>query len=175
MKLLLENVRLSFPDLFKARAFNADQEAKFSATFILDKGSKQAKALEDAIAAAVKDKWPKAKPKALKVCLRDGSEKDHLDGFGEDVVFFNASADKRPTVVDRDRSPLTAEDGKPYAGCYVNAMVDVWAQDNQFGKRINCQLMGVQFARDGESFGGGGVAAADDFPALEEGDTSYLD
>jgi hypothetical protein len=35
--------------------------------------------------------------------------------------------------------------------------------------------MGVQFARDGESFGGGGVAAADDFPALEEGDTSYLD
>jgi hypothetical protein len=70
-------------------------------------------------------------------------------------------------VVDRDRTPLTASDGKPYAGCFVNAVVELWAQDNQYGKRINASLGGVQFAADGDAFGGGGVRTeADDFDDL---------
>ncbi len=35
----------------------------------------------------------------------------------------------------------------------VHAVVRLWAQDNAFGKRINAQLQGVQFASDGEAFG----------------------
>ena len=69
----------------------------------------------------------------------------------------------RPLVVDADKSPLVAEDGKPYSGCYVNASVELWPQDNNYGKRVNATLMGVQFFRDGESFSGGGVASEDDF------------
>jgi hypothetical protein len=46
-------------------------------------------------------------------------------------------------------------------------VVELWAQDNQYGKRINASLGGVQFAKDGESFGGGGnVVEADDFDDL---------
>uniref|UniRef100_UPI0025B91E9B ssDNA-binding protein n=1 Tax=Candidatus Symbiopectobacterium sp. TaxID=2816440 RepID=UPI0025B91E9B len=75
----------------------------------------------------------------------------------------------RPLVIDRDRSALTAADGKPYAGCYVNATIDIWAMDNNFGKRINASLGGVQFLCDGDAFAGGGVATPDDFENMSEG------
>ena len=90
-----------------------------------------------------------------------------MDGFGEGVFFFNASNTKRPTLVDRDRAPLIEDDGKPYAGCYVNAIVKPWAQDNQYGKRINFSLEGIQFVRDGEAFGGGG-ATTEDFDVIAD-------
>jgi hypothetical protein len=73
----------------------------------------------------------------------------------------------RPTVINRDRTPLTAADGVIYSGCHGNVQVEVWAQDNSYGKRINAQLLGVQFTRDGDSFGGGTQPAKpDDFADL---------
>ena len=48
-------------------------------------------------------------------------------------------------------------------------MIDIWAQDNNFGKRVNASLGGVQFLRDGDAFAGGGVAAPDDFDDISEG------
>lgn len=41
--------------------------------------------------------------------------------------------------------------------------------DNNFGKRINASLGGVQFYRDGDAFAGGGVASEDDFDDVSEG------
>jgi hypothetical protein len=55
-------------------------------------------------------------------------------------------------------------DGTLYAGCYVNAIVDIWAQDNQFGKRINAKLLVVRKKKDGEPIGAGRTnAKAEDF------------
>ena len=53
-----------------------------------------------------------------------------------------------------------------YSGCYANIKVSFWFQSNNFGKRVNCQLVAIQFAKHGESFGGGNVnpvVAADGF------------
>jgi hypothetical protein len=72
----------------------------------------------------------------------------------------------RPLVLDRDKSPLTQSDGRPYAGCYVNGSIELWCQDNAYGKRINATLRGVQFYKDGEAFAGGGSATADEFDDL---------
>ena len=166
MSIKLNRARLSFPRLWQADAFDDTQKPVFSGTFILAKGSPEHKAISEEIKRVIAEKWPKGKPASLKVCLRDGAEKGDLDGFGEDVVFFNARNPRRPTIVDRDRTPLTEADGKPYAGCYVAVLLDVWAQDNKFGKRVNATLTGVQFVADGEAFGGGTVATADDFDDL---------
>jgi len=174
--MLLKNVRLSFPSLFVATSFNADQPKKFGATFIIEKDSPEHKAMLAEIERVATERWGAKAMGTLqqlsaqnKVCLRDGREKANMDGFGEGVVFFNASTQKRPGVYDRDQTPLTSDDGRPYAGCRVNAMVEVWCQDNQFGKRVNAELRGVQFAADDEPFGGGGApASADEFPKLEE-------
>jgi hypothetical protein len=48
----------------------------------------------------------------------------------------------------------------------VNASIELWCQDNNYGKRINASLRGVQFLKDGEAFAGGGVANADEFDDL---------
>lgn len=159
----IKNVRLSFPSLFEATSMD-DSKPKYRATLILPKDHPQLEDINAAIEKCIKEKWGKDRPsaKVLKICLRDGEEKE-MDGFGPEVMFFNASNVTRPTVLDRDKSPLTEKDGKPYAGCYVNVVVDFWAQDNQYGKRVNASLGGVQFVRDGDAFGGGRPASADDF------------
>jgi hypothetical protein len=72
-------------------------------------------------------------------------------------------------VLHSDKTPLTEADGKPYAGCYVNASIELWAQDNNYGKRVNASLGGVQFARDGDAFAGGGAASEDEFDDLTAG------
>jgi hypothetical protein len=83
-------------------------------------------------------------------------------------MYVSAASKTRPLVLDSNKTPLTDEDGKPYGGCYVNASIEIWAQDNQFGKRINAQLRGIQFVKDGDAFGGGGSpASADEFEELE--------
>ncbi len=83
---------------------------------------------------------------------------------------LNASNKARPLVLDRDKTPLTAADGKPYSGSYMNVSLEIWAQDNNFGKRINATLKGVQFVGDGDSFGGGAPASPDDFEDLAVGE-----
>lgn len=40
-----------------------------------------------------------------------------------------------------------------YAGCYARAIVEVWAQDNGYGQRVNFKLIHVQKVSDGEPFG----------------------
>jgi hypothetical protein len=101
--------------------------------------------------------------------IHNGDAKATYEGY-EGNLFFNASNKVRPTVVNRDRSPLTAQDGVVYSGCFVNVIIDVWAQDNEYGKRINAQLQGVQFFKDGDAFSGGGTAAdAGDFDEIADG------
>jgi hypothetical protein len=85
-------------------------------------------------------------------------------------MFINARSDKRPGVVNRDMTPLTKDDNKPYAGCYVNATVRIWGQDNQYGKRINAALRAVQFVKDGKPFGEGNIDVNKEFTPLPEDD-----
>ena len=104
-----------------------------------------------------------------RLAVHDGDAKSTYQGF-EGNFFVSASNKVRPTAIDRDKSPLTAQDGKLYAGCYVNASVEVWAQDNTYGKGVNVSLRGVQFAADGEAFSAGGAADADEFEDASQED-----
>ena len=168
-KIMLKNVRLSFPSLFKKAVFNGD-ETKFEATFLLDKDAHADKIaeIEAAIKAKIAEDLKGAKIKPEKLCMKDGDDSDY-DGY-DNVMSFKASNNKRPLVLDRGRSPVSEDDNLFYAGCYVNATVELWAQNNQYGKRINANLLGVQFAKDGEPFGDGAVGSADDFDDIEDDD-----
>lgn len=167
MSIKLNHVRLSFPSLFQKAQFDGT-ETKYEATFLLDKVKHAAtiKEIEAFIAAKVASDLKGAKVPGNKLCLRDGDEVEY-DGYAGHMT-LKASTKKRPLVLNKDKSPLTEEDGVVYSGCYVNAIIDLWAQDNQFGKRINATLLGVQFAADGEAFSSGGKSAnPDDFDDLD--------
>ncbi len=179
MKVMLKNVRLAFPNLFEARGVG-DSEPRFSATFIFPVDGEAHKAMTAAIEQVAKEKWgakTEASMKTVraknKLCLHDGAEKARYDGF-DGMMYVSASNKDRPLVVDRKRAPLQPGDGLPYAGCHVNAQIDIWAQENQYGLGINAGLLGVQFAKEGDRFGGGGVASADAFDEIEEDDSDLV-
>lgn len=172
MKITLANVRGAFLDLFEAKTFQGEGEAMYSASFLFPPEHPANAAVEAAIEAVAKDKWGAKADAVLKAsrakdlnCLHDGDAKSDYAGF-EGNMYVSTRSKTRPLVLDRDKSPLTAADGRPYPGCYVNAVIELWAQDNAFGKRVNAQLKGVQFLRDGDAFSGGAPATPDDFEDL---------
>ena len=168
-KIKLNNVRLSFPSLWRKAVFGGD-ETKYEGTFLLDKKThaEVIKEIQAGIKAINADKHKGKSLAADKVCLKDGDTIDY-DGYAGNMS-IKASSTKRPMVIGTDRSPLTEDDGKPYAGCYVNAIVELWGQKNQFGERVNANLLAVQFAKDGEPFGDGVTASVDDFDDIEPAD-----
>ena len=166
-KIKLNNVRLSFPSLFRKAVFNGE-ETKFEATFLLDKDTQADKIAEidNAVQAMIAENLKGAKLKEDKICLKDGDDIDY-DGY-KGCMSVKASNNKRPKVLDRDKTQLTEDDNRLYAGCYVNAVIELWTQNNQWGKRINANLLGVQFFKDGEPFSDGATASDDDFDAFDE-------
>lgn len=176
MKLKLTDVRAAFLKCWKAETVNGEGDPAFSASFIIDPKDPQVKVINAAIEQTAKDKWG-AKADAVlkqmragdKLCLHDGDTKAQYDGF-EGNLFVAARSKTRPLALNRDKTPLTEEDGVLYSGCYVNVSLELWAQDNSFGKRVNAQLGGIQFSKDGDAFAGGGSAADEsDFDEISEG------
>ena len=176
--IMLNNVRLSFPDLFQAVQYEGAGPFSYKASFLIVPGSDNDKKIRAAIERAGTAKWA-AKASAIvkqaeaqgsgKFCYIDGNTKAY-DGY-EGTMALAASRPQdagAPKIIDRDLSvTLTAADGRPYGGCYVNAKIAVWAQDNKFGKAIRATLIAVQFVKDGDSFGGTGPANADGFESVE--------
>ena len=159
--------RLSFPSLFKKASFEGN-EGKYEATILFPKSDTKT---YDAIIAAIEacKTTNKVKVAEAKYFIQDGDEKDY-DGYAG-MWAVKAGNSKRPTVINRDKTPLVEDDEVLYAGCYVNAIIEPWAQNNKYGKRINANLLGVQFVKDGDPFGDGAtVADADDFDDIEDDD-----
>lgn len=170
-KIHLKNVRLSYPHLFTARAFKGGKP-KFSADFILDKKEHAATIakIEKTIDRVALDFFKKAvKIKDEKKPLHDGNEREDKEGYGDEVMWVSAKNDKEFPVVDKDPSVrLTAVSGKPYGGCYVNAVIRLYAYDFEGSKGVSASMEAVQFAKDGESFGAGPVDAQKEFSTVEE-------
>ncbi len=167
-KIKIASARLSFPSLFQTAQFSGEDTGKYEATFILDKveHAETIKAIQAQIDHLLKTEL-KGKLPSDKICLKDGDESGREEFEGKMTI--KASTKRRPLVINRDKSPITADDNIIYAGCYVHAIISLWAQANSYGKRINASLDGVQFARDGEPFGDGGISA-NEFDAFGEFD-----
>jgi hypothetical protein len=182
----LQSARLSFPDLFEAVQFEGQGPFSYRAALLQEEdtpvmlkqtdGSWKKTTMRKVIDQIAADAW-KTKASAIlkslegnpqKCCWYDGALKTY-DGYeGNFVLSASRNIDKgRPIVIDRDKSPLTASDGKPYAGCYVNATVEMWAQDNKFGKGLRATLRGVQFMKDGDAFSAGTPVSDDEFESVE--------
>lgn len=171
--------RLSYEHVFDPKAPDEKAEPVFSANLLLAKDDPQLAKIKAAMVEVAEAKWGsrgKANLETLiknnRVALKDGDEKEW--GGYEGMMYLSASNKVRPLVIDRDKSLLTKADGKVYSGCYVNMLVEIWAMDNKFGKRICATLKGVQFVADGEAFTGGKPASTDDFEDVadtgDEGD-----
>ncbi len=173
MKIVLKNVRLSFPSLFQTEMYNGTDTEKYATTLLIDKDDPQVTALRDAMKKVAAEKFGNSIPKSLKWCIQDGDEKEY-DGYAG-CIAIKATTKRRPVVIDGSKTPIADEDGKIYAGCYVNASIDLWCMDNNYGKRVLASLNGVQFARDGDAFGTNSNSALSDFEEIEVAPTAPSD
>ena len=176
----LKKVRLSFPDLYTAKSFmiaGKPTEPKYGATFLIEPGSENFKAIQVAINEVAKDKWKdkagniikSIKDNPNKFCFRNGNTKPEYEGY-EGMWFIAAKNKLAPAVFDRDgKTPLPESAGKIYSGCYVSAIINIFAYETG-GNGISAELNGVMFHSDGDNLGGGGVRSkADDFADLTDG------
>lgn len=170
MKVVLENVRLAFshPGLFVASSVEGEGQPKFSCSLILTPTHKGIKQMKDAALAVAQEKWGAKAAQMIaamtaqdKHPLHNGDSKANYDGFPGNF-FVSCRSVKKPLVIDRDRTPLDQSSPILYSGAYVNAIIDLWPQDNKFGKRVNAQVQGIQYFGRGDAFSGGGVVASQD-------------
>ena len=182
MKVILTNVRGAFLELFEPKVIGNDPKAepRCSGAFIMDPNTPEGQANMNKVVQAIQtvaaEKWGAKAAEVLegikakgKMCLQPGSTRAEYDGFAG-MVFVAANNKARPFVLDRDgKTPISAADGKAYSGAFYNVSIDVWAQDNEWGKRVNAKLLAVQFCRDGEAFSGGASYSQEDFSDLTGG------
>lgn len=189
-KVILLNIRCSFVALFEPDKQKQDDgtiRETWKSNFLFPKDGHDKmiavykgqrmpvlKALKMASAEAKQKKWgdeknwPKLKPE--KLFLRDG-DLENWDGYaGHHYVSSNAPLQDRPAVVtnrkDGNNEWIEAQAGgkaSPYSGCFVNATIEIWCQDNEHGKRINAKLKAVQFFKDGDAFGAAPTNPNEDF------------
>lgn len=175
---MVEGLRLSFHDFWTAKAFQAGMQEKFSGAFIFDPSTKEGKAALGQLVQWMNEEvekptWPKGKPANVpNYFMTKGDEK--LTSTGETrpeyagKIILSAKSLKRPTLINRDKSQVTEQDGVFYSGCRVNAIFRVYGV-NKKNPCIAAELKGVQFMADDEPFGAAPLSV-DVFDDLSEAD-----
>ena len=180
-RIMLKNVVLAFPALAEPQSFGEGEPA-YGAKFPIRPNSEQQKAIEAAILAEATEAWKDKADSVLKMLEEDGkvaftkkvyrSKKtgEAYQGFDGAHYLSTRNAKTQPTVFNQYGEELSGKsdiEAKAFSGAVVNASVEIWAQDNKWGRRINCSLRGVMLTGEGENFGGGSApASADEFSGL---------
>jgi hypothetical protein len=178
-EIYLSNLRLSFPKLVEPVSNSSipNSDRKYGCDLIFEPGDSQFATVMAEVGSIAAEKWGAKAGAILQMvqndrrlrCFGAGSEKvdsktmtpyEGYDG-GKTYVAASANEDRAPVMIRLDGTVCDnlntmerqALARKMYGGCYVNAAISLWAQDNQFGRGIRCQLLAVQFAKDGSPFG----------------------
>ena len=163
--------RVSFPNVFKAKAFDEGDEPKYSVAMLFKKNADLSELKRAAKNALIEEFGPKENwPSGLDMPFWDGNDKEELEGYA-DMIVVNAKSKTRPGLIDRDKSPITEEDDAFYAGCYARATLIAYGFKKGKNKGVAFALQNIQKLRDGEKFSGK-HAAEDDFDDLNDADTN---
>ncbi len=151
-------VRFSFVSVFEMKHFDDASEDRYMITLLIPKDDKQGldtinKAIENAKARGIKEKWDGKLPKKLDLPLRDGEEKEDYEGFAE-CMFINAKSRRRPKVVDKNLNPILDPEDL-YSGCYGLAGISFFPYKTAGNCGIGVALDNVMKLKDGEALGGG--------------------
>lgn len=182
MEIMLKDVRIAFPAIAEKQAIGEGEPA-YGAKFIIVPGSPFVKVLDDAMLGVAKEKWKEKGPDVLKFLIENkkvgfvhgpySNSKTGVPYLGFENMFSlgTRNATTQPTVFDKYGKQIPGENKEAikaliYSGCFTNAKVQCWAQDNTYGRRINFSILGVMFNRDGDAFGGSTPARAEDFASM---------
>lgn len=184
-KVNLKNVRVAWLHVFKKKpGSKPDEKPAFRMDIIIDKEDRRNLGLlEDAALEVmteafkdekVADRWLK-KYSGLEghidrdCAIKDGDERDNVDENYEGKIYVTSKSFKQPRIKTSEGEDVIEVDGEietvdgdepegqiPYGGCFCNVSIELWGQNNDKGKGLRCNLLGLKFVDDGEAFGGSG-------------------
>lgn len=176
-KIVAEDVRFSYLNVFEPKAFEEGQTPKYHATLLIPKSTKKGKALikkiEDAIEQLKNDNKQTVYNGSFGTKfwnpLRDGDEeKEGVDGY-EDHMFIAVKSDRKPAVFD-DKGNKILDPAEFYSGCIGHCSFNLYAY-GKVGKGVSAGLLACVKTDDGEAFGAGSNFA-EDFKGLVDFDGS---
>lgn len=153
--MILRNVILSFPSIFKTEIYKGNDTKKYAATFILDKKEHAAiiEIIQKEINKVLTEEFNTtiAKFNRDNIFLKDGddSEKENLHG----KFTIKATNKEQPKAVDLAKNILSETNNPFYSGAIVNGVIGLWPMNNNYGKKIIANLYGIQFVKDGIRLG----------------------
>lgn len=173
---VVQNVRLSYVNVFKPYSNSPEQAPKYSSTILLPKSDLASKqSLDAAIQAATQkglnEKWNGVMPPVVANPIHDGDGvKQDGTPFGDEckgcwVFTASSNADRQPQIVDRNVQPIL-DQSQIYSGVYANVAINVFPYIHTGKKGVGFGLTHIQKVRDGEVLGGAPVAADKVFNAL---------
>jgi hypothetical protein len=156
----------SFLNLQKARPVVVGGEPRFSLTLIFDKAAQarpEFKALQQAIDAALKERWPGKLPVGLRSPFHDGAEKTGVyDGYKAGDLFISPWSKDKPGAVNSRKEDII-DWTEFWAGWTARANVRPFAYDQGGNKGCGLFLDSVQFLKPGKRLDGR-KAASESFP-----------
>lgn len=186
----LSNVRVSFPQLVEPKKTTNEKgevRTAWSADFILPPDSQQYKQVMQQYMTLAADKWKERAQTIMQMiqadrksrCYGNGAEKVNkttllpYDGY-EGNAYVSAISNRQPQMIQPNGQPVDASNSMAYqaiargvyGGCYVNAAIRLWLQENTHGRGVRCDLVAIQFSKDGDAFGGGGADVTGMFGAV---------
>jgi len=136
-----------------------DAPGKYQASFILESDSDAAAEIKAVAKVLKKDHWPSGPGKMKGYCFTqypDEQPDDEDEQVNEEYLakfVVSASESSPPQVINLAGAPVAENaPGAPYAGCICIGWISLWTQDNEHGKRVNANLVAVQFSDDGDKF-----------------------
>ena len=186
-RVMIKNVRIDFykSSIWIPQDYENNGKFRRTAYFVIQPGSENDKALITAFHKEAEVAWGKSwksvlesvwgRPKECAYIKGDLKDKEGYTGM-MCLTAHRRKEDGPVLVLDRTadkNNPLTVDDGRPYPGCYVNALVEPWCQQKP-NVGVRCKLITVQFVKDGDAFGGGGPATADGFEEVVDEEMSDL-
>lgn len=188
-------IRVSFPTLFTPRSIG-DGAPSYSIVAMFDKKSVEQmaylKSFKQACDKILTEEWPDpaTRPRIPtmghdKSVIKDGDTALNQQGvplseknpeYAGHYIVRAATYSSPPIVVGPGgASDVIVDKNKVYGGCWCQVNMNPYARKRKDNPGISCGLNGVQFVRNGDSFGGGRPQADDMFSPVEGGDTGFDD
>lgn len=167
-KIVTPEFRVSFPQVFQAKAAPGSDREKFSIVMLFKK-TENLDAIKALLKRAIAEKYPTGElPPGFTTPLKDGNTKEY-EGY-KDTIFCTAGSQFQPGVLDEQKNPIL-DPKEFYAGCYAIATVNAYCWSYMGKNGVSLGLQNLMKVNDGEPLAGGSSAEAD-FEAIPVPETA---
>jgi len=172
-KIMTPKFRVSFPQVFEAKAAMEGGKEKYSLVMLFDKKTTDITAIKELIKRTVAEKYPNKVdiPKGFSTPIKDGDEKTYAGYQG--AWTCTASSQYAPGVLDECKVPIINQKDF-YAGCYAIATINAYCWSYMGKAGVSLGLQNIMKVRDGESLAGGSSAESD-FDSIELPDSEEVE